>query len=95
MSEAEPPKPEFPPSTPPLPAASSAPRLHWTFVSVALFSIGLVIAVPSGLCTLVLGVPTIFIQPGDLPMVLLIGGIPFLVGCMLVVAGRNTRRRDD
>ena len=93
MSETEPPHPDASFSVPP-PAPASQVR-HWTFVSIALFSIGLVIAVPSGLCTLVLGIPVLFTQPGDLPMVLLIGGLPFLIGFLLTVAGLNARRRDD
>ena len=82
MSEPEPPKTE------------TAPRVHWTAGGIALFAIGLLIAIPSGLCTMVLGLPIMFSTPNDLPMVLLFGGLPFVIGFALILIGLNLRRRD-
>lgn len=72
----------------------------WTFISVALVVIGLIILLPSGLCTAVFGFFTIvesFSQNVDLSsvlMVLLFGGLPMLVGWVLVWARLRARARD-
>lgn len=71
---------------------------HWTAVSVALFAIGLLILVPSALCTLVVG--SLFVtEPSDadasnVGAVLIFGGVPMALGAVLVWAGLKARRRD-
>jgi len=80
------------------PPQQGKPR--WTFISIALFAIGLVILVPSGLCTAVFGFFTIvesFGQDVDLSivlMLLLFGGVPMLLGWVLVWAGLKARARE-
>lgn len=75
-------------------------RPRWTFISVALVVLGLIILLPSGLCTAVFGFFTIvesFSQNVDLSsvlMVLLFGGLPMLLGWVLVWAGLKARPRD-
>ena len=70
-------------------------RLHWTFISVALFVIGLLILVPSGLCTAFGGILTIIEgDPSSVLLVLLFGGLPMAVGALLVWAGLKARSRD-
>jgi hypothetical protein len=83
-------------SDPALPPAPPQPaRPHWTFISVALFVIGLLILIPSGLCTAVLGVMSLGGgDPSFLGIVLLVGVLPMAIGLGLVYAGLNTRRRD-
>ena len=79
---------------------SAPPKKRWTFISIALFVIGLLILVPAGLCTAVFGFFTIvesFGQDVDLSivlMILLFGGVPILVGWVLVWAGLKARARD-
>ena len=79
----------------PPPAEQGPPR--WTFISVALFVIGLLIFVPAGLCTLVLG--TLFVMdPSDaasfVGAVLVFGGVPMALGAVLVWAGLKARTRN-
>jgi hypothetical protein len=78
-----------------LPAQQRVRR--WTFISVALFVIGLLILVPAGLCTLTLG--TLFLMdPSDAAAffgaVLVFGGVPMALGALLVWAGLKARTRD-
>ncbi len=76
-------------------------RPRWTFISVALFILGLLILVPSGLCTVVFG-GMILIEPDGSPgellsiglMVLMFGVVPMAVGALLVWAGLKARPRD-
>lgn len=80
--------------TPPL---QSKPR--WTGISVALFVIGLLILVPSGLCTALVGIPFAFggFAAGDGAMmfnILMVGVVPMAIGAALVYAGLKSRRRD-
>ena len=78
---------ESPPPQPPPP--------HWTFISVALFVIGLLILIPSGLCTAVFGVMSLGEgDPSFLGMVLLFGVVPMAIGFGLLYAGLSLRRRD-
>jgi hypothetical protein len=67
-------------------------------LSVALFVIGLLILVPSGLCTGLVGIVALFDSQtglGDfLQIVVPIAGVPIAVGALLVYAGLKTRRRD-
>jgi hypothetical protein len=73
-------------------------RLRWTAGSIALFVIGLLILVPSGLCTGIFGAIALSDisreTAGLLAMALMIGGIPALIGAALVYAGLKARRRD-
>ena len=80
----------------------SAPRPepkkpHWPGIGIALFVIGLLIVVPSGLCTalgLLFALSPYGMEASILPMVLTFGGVPMAVGALLVWAGWKTRRRD-
>ena len=79
----------------PLPPQQSKPR--WTGISIALFVIGLLILVPSGLCT---GLGLLFAlspygltEPSLLLTVLTIGGVPTALGAVLVWAGIKARPR--
>ena len=63
-------------------------------LSIALLVIGLLILVPSGLCTAFLGLPVLIYNPLALGMVALAGGLPIAVGALLVYAALKTRRRD-
>ena len=72
----------------------SEPR--WTAVSIAFLVVGLLILLPSGLCTALLGVATL-IEDADgagVIAVLLYGALPIAMGAALVYAGFNMRRRD-
>jgi hypothetical protein len=77
--------------------------LHWTAWSLTLFIIGLLILVPSGLCTGVFGIGVLFDSNSGwknaaIPlfvMVLVIGGLPMFVGGALVAAGLGMRRRNE
>jgi hypothetical protein len=76
-------------------------RPRWTFISVALFVLGLLILVPSGLCTVIFG-GLILVQPDGSPgellsiilMVVMFGVVPMAVGALLVWAGLKARPRD-
>jgi hypothetical protein len=79
----------------PDPPQQSKPR--WTGLSIALFVIGLLILVPSGLCT---GLGLLFAlspyglsEPSVLLTVLTIGGVPMALGAVLVWAGIKARPR--
>ena len=68
-------------------------------MSIALFILGLLILVPSGLCTAVLGGSIILegLPHGDLsgiPIVLIYGGVPVAMGAVLVWGAFKARRRD-
>jgi len=74
-------------------------RPRWTAVSLGLFVLGLLILVPSGLCTAVLGGSIIAegLPHGDLsgiPIVLIYGGVPIAMGAVLVWGALKARRRD-
>ena len=81
-----------PPSSPPPPV-----RKYRTGGSIALIAIGLLMAVPSGLCTAVYGIgflvetfgggPTDSLESSIMSAVLVIGGVPFLIGVGLFVLG--------
>ena len=70
--------------------------LRWTGVSIAFLVVGLLILVPSGLCTALLGGATLIedADPAGLFAVLLYGAVPIALGAALVYAGFNMRRRD-
>ena len=72
-------------------------RPRWTAISVAIFVVGLLILVPSGLCT---GLGLLFAlspygltEPSLLLTVLTIGGVPAVLGAVLVWAGLKARPR--
>ena len=71
-----------------------APR--WTGISIAFFVVGLLILVPSGLCTALLGVATLIedADPSGALAVLLYGALPLALGAALVYAGFKMRQRD-
>ena len=74
-------------------------RAHWTFISVALLILGLLILIPSGLCTALVGGSIVAegVPNGDfsgIAIVLLYGGPPIAVGAALVWAAFKARRRD-
>jgi hypothetical protein len=80
-----------------LPLGQGTP--HWTAASIALFVLGLLILVPSGLCTAFVG-GSIFVDglaSADLSgifVVLIYGGIPAAMGAALLYAALKLRRRD-
>jgi hypothetical protein len=78
-------------------------KYRWTGISIALFVIGLLILVPAGLCTVLVGGFSLIegVSQGDfatlmssLGIVLIVGGLPTAVGAVLVWAGLKARRRD-
>jgi hypothetical protein len=78
------------------PSDQGKPR--WTGIAIALFVMGLLVLVPSGLCT---GLGMIFAlspygrqDPSMVLMVLTFGGVPMAFGAFLVYAGLKSRRRD-
>jgi hypothetical protein len=78
----------------PTPAGQGA--LRWTGVSIAFLVVGLLILVPSGLCTALIGGATLLedADPSGFIAVLLYGAVPVALGAALVYAGFNMRRRD-
>ena len=80
------------------PSPSKKKRPRWTAISIALLILGLLILIPSGLCTALLGGSIIAegLPNGDLsgiPIVLLYGGPPVAMGASLVWAAFKARRR--
>ena len=72
-------------------ASSEETRPAWTFVSAALFVIGLLVLVPSGLCS-----AFAMAESGGrlLTFVLIFGGVPIAIGAILVAVGLGIRRSD-
>ena len=70
--------------------------LRWTGVSIAFLVVGLLILVPSGLCTALLGGAVLIedADPAGVLAILLYGAVPLALGAALVYAGFNMRRRD-
>ena len=83
-------------STPRQSPPQDKPR--WTIVSVALLVIGLLILLPSGLCTAFVGLPLAFggfASDGEMVFnILMLGIVPMALGAALVYAGLKSRRRD-
>jgi hypothetical protein len=77
---------------------SVSQKKRWTFISISLFVIGLLILVPSGLCTAFVGLPLAFGGfASDSEMmfnILMLGIVPMALGAALVYAGLKSRRRD-
>jgi hypothetical protein len=84
-------------------------RRSWTFGAAVVAIIGLVILTISGLCTSVMGfgmVYAVFSESSSLPanewaallstleMVMLIGGIPMLIGFLIARAGFKMRKKE-
>jgi hypothetical protein len=86
--------PDRPPSLP--------PRPPWGALSLTVFVIGLLILVPSGLCTGVLGIGFLVEASQNssndgmnfLMELLMFGGLPMLLGFVLVRIGLQLRKRD-
>lgn len=90
-----------PNTTPPPTAATPAGRKRqWGALSVTLMVIGLLILIPSGLCTGIFGIGALydmFTSSSDEGLSILmealpIGGIPLAIGGILVYAGFQARR---
>lgn len=80
---------------------SDKPRTHWTALSLVIFVVGLLILIPSGLCTGLFGIGYLF-SGGNLDETLsmlfsvaMIGGIPTLIGFFMVWSGLALRRKDE
>ena len=74
---------------------AGTPKMRWTFISIALFALGLLIFVPSGLCTAAFGIMSLF-QGGDMMgLALVVGGLPMAMGAALIWAGLSVRRPKD
>ena len=74
------------------PSGQTRPR--WTLVSVALFVIGLLILIPTGLCAALVGI--LAFGEGDssaILTILLFAGLPALVGGTLIYAALKARER--
>jgi hypothetical protein len=74
-----------------------------TFFGGILLAIGILIAGASGLCTITFAISALgtsansnneFGGAGMLPLVAIVGGIPFLIGVGLIIAGRALIRAD-
>ena len=80
-------------SQPEPPSQANSPR--WTFISVALFVLGLLILIPSGLCTAGFGAFALAEgDPSGILLLLMFGGIPMAAGAVLMWAGLQARPRD-
>ena len=69
-------------------------RPRWTLVSVALFVIGLLILIPTGLCAALVGI--LAVTEGDasaIGFILMFAGLPALVGGALIYAALKSRER--
>ena len=80
---------------------SDKPRTHWTALSLVIFVVVLLILIPSGLCTGVFGIAYLF-SGGNLDetlsmltTVVMVGGIPMLIGFFMVWSGLALRRKDE
>ena len=69
-------------------------RPRWTVISVALFVIGLLILIPTGLCVALAGI--LAIGDNDLsvvPSILLFAALPMVVGGAIIYAALKARRQ--
>ena len=69
-------------------------KRRWTLISVALFVMGLLILVPTGLCVALAGI--LAIGDSDLsviPSILLFAALPMAVGGAMIYAALKERRR--
>jgi hypothetical protein len=68
---------------------------RWTFISLALFVLGLLILVPSGLCTAIGSFLSLAEgDPSFILLVLMFGALPIAGGAVLVWAGLKARPRE-
>ena len=91
----------YDPNTAPPPKAG---RPHWTAGAIAVLVIGLLILVPSGLCTGVFGFGALYEMmtassnnseaTSILAAALVIGGLPIALGAILVFVAFQMRRRN-
>jgi hypothetical protein len=74
-----------------------APPQRRTVGAIVLISLGLLLLVPSGLCTGVMGLLDLFGKGGGglLILALVYGGLPLAIGAVLLIFGLNLPRRDD
>jgi hypothetical protein len=79
---------------------SPPPEPKWTAAAITLVVIGLLILVPSGLCTGVMGISALFDSSDGanfniviLAMALIVGGPFVVIGALLVRTGLRERRR--
>ena len=85
---------------PPAPGPPSTKKRQWGALSVTLLVIGLLILVPSGLCTGIFGIGAIYgmvtESPGEglsiLAEALMVGGIPLAIGGILVYGAFQARK---
>lgn len=90
----------YDPNTAPPPASSPGQRRQWGALSVTLLVVGLLILIPSGLCTGVFGIGALYDMFtssssegfGILMEALVIGGFPLAIGGILVYAAFQARR---
>ncbi len=80
--------------------ADPKPPARWTGAAVALVTIGLLILIPSGLCTSAFGIAALMGSLGPsgadmsiLAMALIVGGPFVALGALLVRAGLRQRHR--
>lgn len=72
---------------------------RWTGAAITLVAIGLLIFVPSGLCTSVMGIGALIDGGSSGPdfgilfMALIVGGVPMLLGFLLIRTGLRERKR--
>jgi hypothetical protein len=90
--------------TVPVPPAAASPvparKPHWTGIAITLLVIGLLIAIPSGLCTGVFGVMAIYSMVTSssseglsiLMESLMVGGVPLAFGVVLVLVAFAARQ---
>jgi hypothetical protein len=83
------------------PQMPEPPKPKWTGAAITFFAIGLLIFIPSGLCTGVMGIGAIVDSYGSngfdygiLIMALVVGGPFMLIGALLMRTGLRERQRD-
>jgi len=78
------------------PPPDHPPPQRRTVGAIVLISVGLLLLVPSGLCTGVMGLFDLFGRGGGLLILALVyGGLPLTVGLALLVLGLNLPRRQE
>jgi hypothetical protein len=82
------------------PQTPEPPKPRWTGSAIAIFAIGLLIFIPSGLCTSALGIGAIAdafssngFDYGTVIMALIVGGPFMLLGALLMRTGWRGRKR--
>ena len=68
---------------------------RWTFISVALLIIALLILIPTGLCAALVGILAVIENdPEAILTMLVFAALPLLVGGVLIYAALKARTRD-